>query len=307
MVLAAALLWGTSFPMVEIGLKAGLAPIGFVLLRFLIAAAVLTAICLAMGRFRAELLRDKWIWWLCLVNATGYVAQFAGQASTTASKAALLVNINVLFTALLAGVFLGERVGRGVWAACGIGVLGLFLLTTNGDPRVVLGPSTELRGDVLTFMTGVSWTFYILIAKAYMTRNPGLDILAFTTATFLVSLPFLAGAALLVEGWSAPHGGPAWFAILYLALLPTIVAHLLWQGGLQRVTANSSALLLLLEVVVAVAISVPLLGERMGTVSAVGALLILVAILIAGHAASTGPSEAPPATASPAGDPRRSP
>lgn len=281
MVLVAALLWGTSFPAVEFGLGQGLQPLGFLLLRFTLASSVLVAACLATGRLRLGLLRDPWIWWLCLVNATGYVAQFAGQSLTTASKASLLVNVNVLFTAILAGFFLRERVGRNVWAACGVGIAGLLLLTTNGDPTVLARRGGEFEGDVLTFLTGASWTFYILIAKAYMTRNPGLDILAFTTATLVVTLPFLLASVWLFEGFSAPSTPAGWGTVAYLGLLPTVVAHLLWQQGLQRVSASASALLLLFEVVVAVAISVPLLGERLGALSAVGAILILGAIALA--------------------------
>lgn len=285
MVLVAAFLWGTSFPAVEIGLEAGLRPLGFLLLRFLLASAVLVAVCLATGRLQVRLLRDPWIWWLCLVNATGYVAQFAGQSLTTASKASLLVNVNVLFTAILAGVFLRERVGRNVWAACGVGLAGLVLLTTNGDLAVLGEGHGEFAGDVLTFLTGVSWTFYILIAKAYMTRNPGLDILAFTTATLVATLPFLLASAWIFEGFTAPSTAAGWGSVVYLGLLPTVVAHVLWQQGLQRVSASASSLLLLFEVVVAVAISVPLLGERLGMLSALGAVLILGAIALASHPA----------------------
>lgn len=300
MVLGAALLWGTSFPMVEVGLAGGLRPYAFLYYRYVVATLALLAIAIATRRVRFDLFREPRLLLLGVLNLTGYVTQFVGQDLTTASKASLLVNVNVLLTALLAVWLLRERLGRGLLVGCGLGLVGLFLLTTGGDLSALRWSNKEVLGDALAFVTGVCWTIYILVAKRFLDRNEA-HAISFTLVIFVVTTVLLLPITLFTDGLAYTGRPSAGLAIVYLGLFASVGAFLLWQQGLQETPASVSSILLLFEVVVALAISIPLLGEDLRGWSAVGAALILTSIYLASRAPATQaaapappPAQAPP-------------
>jgi DME family drug/metabolite transporter len=66
----------------------------------------------------------------------------------------------------------------------------------------------------------------------------------------------------------------------YLAVVATVIAYSLLNRGLRVVPAGTAATLGLTEPVVATVLGIVLLGERLTPVSAVGAALVLVAVLV---------------------------
>ena len=125
---------------------------------------------------------------------------------------------------------------------------------------------------------------------------------AFTTALLAITTFMLAVPALVFERF-APVGGPvAWVSIVYLAVFCTSLTFLLWQYGLQEFSATASSIVLLLEILVAVAIGVAFLGERMAGWAVVGGVLVTLAAVLAARA--TSPATPPvPADASPRPNP----
>ena len=73
---------------------------------------------------------------------------------------------------------------------------------------------------------------------------------------------------------------PAWAALLYLGVMCTSVAILLWAMGLEGVSATSSATIMLLEIITALVISIGLLSETLRTYAVIGAILVLTAIYL---------------------------
>ena len=71
-----------------------------------------------------------------------------------------------------------------------------------------------------------------------------------------------------------------WLAAVYLGVLCTSAAILLWAMGLEGVSATASATIMLIEVVTALAISFWLLGETLSEAAIVGAVCVLAAIYL---------------------------
>jgi drug/metabolite transporter (DMT)-like permease len=97
----ASLIWGTSFP----GVKWGLDYVGndmlFLWLRFAVATVVTLSIVLWLKRFSFAVLREPVVWLIGGLNSAAFVAQYVGLNYTTASKTALLVDINVVAVAII--------------------------------------------------------------------------------------------------------------------------------------------------------------------------------------------------------------
>jgi drug/metabolite transporter (DMT)-like permease len=94
--------------------------------------------------------------------------------------------------------------------------------------------------------------------------------------TMFSILPFavLAGPGFFaLSGW-------AWAAIVYTAIVCWVIPYYLWLEGLKYLSASTSTILLLSEIVVAVVASVIVLKEPVTVFSTVGALFIIIAIVL---------------------------
>ncbi len=271
-----AALWGTSFPVVSVAIRGGLDPYVFVFLRFAIAAPVMLAVTKAMGKGVKEVMVSRGVWLIAFLNAVGFICQFVGQKYTEASVAALLVNLSVVMAAAGSAVFLGERLGApkvlGVVLAFG----GTALIATNGDLRSL--SSGTLLGDALYLVAAVAWAGYIVYAKKE-TDEKRWDPVSLAACIVALTAVFVLPAA-LVAGVPGPVSAASWEAIAYTAVFNTAIPFVLYQSGLRYLTASLSAIVLMLEIVVAVVISALFLGETFTAVSAAGAFAVLASILL---------------------------
>lgn len=271
-----AALWGTSFPVISVAIKGGLDPSVFVFLRFALAAPLMLVIAVSLGRDVASMLRDRAVWVVAFFNAIGFLCQFVGQQFTSASVAALLVNLSAVFAAAGGGIFLGERLGGQKAAGVILAFAGAALIATNGDfAGVARG---ELEGDCLYLVAALSWGAYIVYAKK-KTDESHWDPLAGATSIVSLTALFVLPAA-IIAGPSFPVSAYSWGAIVYTAVFNTAIPYVLYQAALRYLTATSSAVVLMLEIVVAVAISVAFLGDRFTLFSLAGAAAVLSSIFL---------------------------
>jgi drug/metabolite transporter (DMT)-like permease len=98
-------------------------------------------------------------------------------------------------------------------------------------------------------------------------------LLLFTMLPLLPTAFFSAGAF-------AALPFDAWLAIFYTAVFCWVIPYYLWLKGLRHLSPVTSAVVLLTEIIVAVAISTFALGEALTAISSVGALLVIIAILL---------------------------
>lgn len=280
----ASLIWGTSFPGVKWGLGYAGNDVFFLWLRFLVASAVTLTIVLLLRRFSLSVLRDPWIWLVGGFNAVSFIAQYVGLTLTTASKTALLVDINVIAVAIVSFFVFRERLNKVQSLGILIGVAGIVLLTADGG---VSFAQDEFLGDMIVYVAGWGWAMFIVLNKKLLSRYTAVEVssAAIATSTVWLVLPVgylgLTGADLTIE----PN---AWAAILYLGVACTSVATLLWAMGLEGVSATASATIMLLEIITALAISISLLSESLRQLAIVGAVLVLAAIYLVASSAPKG-------------------
>jgi drug/metabolite transporter (DMT)-like permease len=274
----AAVLWGTSFPIVSLGIKSGLDPELFVLLRFATAAPMMIVAAKLFGKTLMSTLRLKPVWVLALLNAVGFLSQFIGQSMTDASVAALLVNLSVLVTAVGSVVVLKEKFGRLKSVGVVLALVGIILLTTKGDLALVT--RGQLTGDVLYLLAAFVWGWYMIYNKQ-RTDKERWDPIAVSACIVLLTALFLSPLILLTaNGARIPLSGASWAVILYTAIFNTAVPFTLYQRGLRFLTATSSAIVLMLEIVTAVVISTLFLQEMMNVFSLLGAISVLLSIFL---------------------------
>lgn len=284
----ASLIWGTSFPGVKWGLGYAGNDVFFLWLRFVVASAVTLTVVLLLKRFSLSVLRDPWIWLAGGFNAMSFVAQYVGLTLTSASKTALLVDINVIAVAIVSFFVFRERLNRVQFIGILVGVVGIVLLTADGGMSFA---EDEFLGDMVVYIAGWGWAMFIVLNKKLLSRYSAIEVssAAIATSTVWLLLPVVylgfSGADLSIQ----PN---AWAAILYLGIACTSVATLLWAMGLEGVSATASATIMLLEIITALVISISLLDESLRQLAIIGAGLVLAAIYLV---ASSGPRDEVPA------------
>lgn len=269
----AAVLWGTSFNVNDIGLRS-VGPASFSFLRFALAGIVTLFIAAALGRFSFAPVKRPWFWALAAANAIGFLLQYEGQTFTTPARTALFVNSSAFAVAIFERVFFHERLGARRVLALLVGLGGAALLIVGGDPARLSGG--RLVGDLLTLASGLAWAIFFVMNRKALGEGDPLNVTAWTFAlSAVVLVPFLWSDAAPLHVTSAL----GFLTIGYAGLVTTALAYGLWAFGLRTLRASVSAVLLLVEILVASTVSFSIGRESFGWIEAIGAVLLVAAVV----------------------------
>jgi drug/metabolite transporter, DME family len=220
-----------------------------------------------MGRWR----RVQWS--TAIIGGVGLAvsqAAYFGSADTAGVALATLVTMGTcpVLIALGARYLLGERLTYPRAAAIALALVGLVLLTFG--PHA--GGSDPTLGILLALLSAATYSAVILQGRARQGQGEMLP-------AYVVGMLCLAPIA-AVEG-AVPHGGNVTVAVawlIYLGLVPTVLAYRWFFAGLATVPAATASVIALLESVTAAAIAVGLLGEHLSPESLVGMAVLLIAV-----------------------------
>lgn len=267
-------LWGTSFPAIKIGLQF-MDAYTFVFLRFFFASLIMFAIVLFSKNFTFNF-NKRLILFLGCINGIAYLLQYIGMSYTSASKSSLLVNLTVVWVALLSPILLKEKIGRKKLSGVILSLLGIVFVTTNLDfQSFAIG---NMMGDFIVIAAGMIWAIFILYNKPLVNETKNLMmsltwLLFFTIIPLMPVVPFSAKNFLTLP-WEA------WSAIFYTAIFCWNIPYYIWSKGLRKISAVTSSVILLNEIVVSVIISTIFLGDSLTVVTGIGAVFIMFAIML---------------------------
>jgi drug/metabolite transporter (DMT)-like permease len=273
--IVAGFLWGTSFPAIKIGLQY-MDAYTFAFLRFLVASLVMLSILLLTKNFNLKFNKKRLILFLGVTNGLAYLLQYIGMVFTTASKSSLFINLSAVWVALLSPMLLKERLGSKKITGVMMSLIGVLLMTTNLDFSSL--SQGALTGDLLVIGAGVAWAFFMVYNKPLVKESSNI-VQSMAWLLFFTLLPLLLPAS-FSAGTFGSLPLDAWLAIFYTAIFCWVIPYYLWLKGLKHISPVTSSVLLLTEVIVAVAIAALTLGEVLTVVSGVGAIFIIIAILI---------------------------
>lgn len=275
LILGAAVLWGTT------GTAQTFAPVGlssfWVGTGRLIVAALFFLVWVGINE-RADLAWQRlWLmpWAAIAVAAAGMtvynLAFFAGvKATGVAVGTAVALGSGPLWAGLLQAILTRKNPRRVWWFAVATAVLGLVLTSVGPGDGVTL----TLTGVSLCLISGLSYALYARSTKHIVGRiAPAVGTaIVFTLAAVLAS-PF----AWLLAG-QPQLGGSDLGVMLWLGVVATGLAYLLFSSGLRFVSSATGVALALAEPVTAVILAILIVGERPGLVPLLGLGLILVGL-----------------------------
>jgi len=208
----------------------------------------------------------------------------AGIVRTDVANATLLVNLTPILVGLAAWAMFGER-PRGRFVAGGLAALaGAALLSGAGFGAAPEAErATRALGDALSALTAVWYAAYMLAVKA---ARAGLGTGRVMFWSSVAGAVVLAGVTLAFGDSLAP---PTMLAWVYLVLLG-VLSHAGGQGAiafaLGRLPAGFSALMILVQPVVAAAAAWVMFGEALGRLQLLGGAIVLAGLFFAARAAA---------------------
>jgi drug/metabolite transporter (DMT)-like permease len=287
-----AALWGASWPAGKL-VAQNAPPLAGASWRFILALALLLA-WWGMRQRRVgaplwpELSRRQWAG-LVLAGAVGvygYALFFMlGLQHVPASRAALIVTVNPVFTTLIAAWLFRERFNAVIAAGMALASLGASIVLTDGAPWKLLVGDIG-RGEWLLLGCVAAWVAYTLLGRRLLA---GIDALATTLVTAAAGLGLLLASSLAFEGapaLAAPLAASAevWAALLFLAAGATVLAYAWYFEGVAALGAGGAAAYISLVPVFGVLSSALWLGESIGAPLVLGGALAVGGMVVMNHA-----------------------
>lgn len=273
MVLLAALCWGTTGTAQSFGSGATSAYwVGA--LRLLVSGAFFAVLLGAMrGSMAPTRLPPGPVLLAGLGMAVYNLAFFAGvKATGVAVGTAVALGSGPIWAGLLEALG-GQRPPGRWWLGTALAVAGGILMVAAGSGGA---QSPSAPGIALCLLAGLSYAGYALVnARLVAAAAPASVTAAVFTVAMLIALP----AAAAIAGMPALTARDG-LVVLWLGVVATGVAYLLFSHALRHVSAATGVTLALAEPVTAFVLAVLIVGERPGWSAAGGGLLVLAGLLI---------------------------
>ena len=278
LLLLAATIWGVAFVAQSVGMEY-VGPFTFLASRSVIGALVLMPYILLRekkkGKKRPEdagdvkLLVKGGVCCGCLLFVASILQQ-VGIVYTTVGKSGFITAMYIVIVPILS-IFLKKKAGAKVWVGVVLAVVGLYFLCMTA------GNISLQKGDVLTFLCAVTFSFHILTVDYFAPQLDGvkLSCIQFATCGVLSTIGMFLFETPTVDAVLA-----AWLPILYAGALSSGVAYTLQIVGQRGMNPTVASLLMSMESVISVIAGWAILNQTLSGRELIGCVLMFCAIIL---------------------------
>jgi drug/metabolite transporter (DMT)-like permease len=275
-----AAVWGTGFVAQRLA-TALLSTFYYNAGRFLVAALAVYALTrLVPTKAETDAQRDasrpatRRLPWMALAGVLLFAAaglQQAGLVTTSIGNASFITGLYVVLVPLFLWGMWKQRIGWLSWAAVGVAVAGVMLLSLQGELRLAPGDLLELAGAVM-------WAMHIILVGRL--AGQGTDVLALSLVQFITCGLLNLAFALVLEPQGLASLAGAWPVVLYSGLVPIGLGFTLQITGQKHAPPVDAAIILSMEAVFATLFGFVFLQEGLTPRQLLGCGLILAAMLL---------------------------
>lgn len=270
------LFWGVNWPAIKLSVDE--VPVWTYRAICLLAGAI--GIFIVARATRAPLLiprRDlKWVLVAGLGNITfWHLFSAIGVSLMLPGRASILAFTMPLWAAVIAAIWLGEKMDGLRMAGLCVGLLGLAVLVVPDWRSLAAAP----YGPLFMLLAAISWAFGTVALKAHDFSMPTTTLVGWQMV--LGGLPIFAGA-LIFDGDFSPSGVSAlgWSAVIYSALIPMVYCHWAWFRVVAIYPAVVAAIGTLAIPVVGVISSALITHDPIGWAEILSLTLVIAALFL---------------------------
>ena len=218
-------------------------------------------------------------YWVLLLGATQGVVQmslllFGMQFGMPAGLASLVLQMQVLFTTLLAFMLLGEKPGRAQYAGIAISLVGMIVIAST-----MPGGGT-LIGFGIVILAALTWATSNIVVKFAGTD----DVISLVAWAHVIGILPLLALSYGLEGQNEIFhilAELSWFRVGEIAFLGGILTFggfTLWSYLMRKNSASTVAPFSLIIPIAGMTSTALILGEELSTLRMAGAGLVLVGL-----------------------------
>lgn len=269
-------IWGGMYVVVKI-LVAVIPPLELVWMRYLIALVALVIIGLVTRQNWRIKRRHFGI--IIAIAIIGYVisivTQETGTMLSTAQMGAIITSTTPAFMVLFASLILKERLTLKKAISVSLATIGVIAIVGFDDINM-----SSMLGGVSLIIAALTWALMSVLIKRLPSDYSQIVVTTYSTLiAFIVLTPFVITKLpqIDINDLTNPTilGG-----LIYLGVISTSIAFLLWNRGLQMLNASSGGVFFFVQPVVGTLLGWLILGETISITFWVGSVLILLGVLI---------------------------
>ena len=272
LIIVAAASFATSPIFARIAYNAGANPNTFLFIRFAIAATVL-ALIMVFRDFQWP--RGRLLTSLILIGGVCFAGlNLSFYTALTLAPVNLVIVIAYMYPALvtlLSALFLKQPITNQKIAALFLTLVGVMVTTG-------LDWGGQYFGIFLAISTAVFYSAYFTFGSLSIRKAGPVP----SSTVIFISVAVVYGVLMIIQGFKLPTALSGWTAIILCALFSTVFGIVCLYEGLKRIDPANTAMISTLEVVVATALAVLILGETMSLSKIIGACMIISAVIILG-------------------------
>lgn len=287
MYLVAAFLFALNGSVAKAQIEAGLSAAQVTEVRTFGCALVLLVYLLITKRSSLRVRRSEWPF-LLLFGVLAYAMTpffyFVSVSLLPVAIAALLAFLAPVLVALWLRFVKKEKVGRSIWVALALVIIGLLLVS-----QAWAGWTLNPLGILFGLITAAALAAYLLLGESGTKRRDVMSLafygFAIATVTWSILAPWwnfpwatLSSTTSLFDG--AMAGVPVWTLVL-LMIAVSVVPFVLVLMSLQRIGAQRGGILGTTEPIWAALIAFVMLGETLTPVQGFGGLVVLTGVIVA--------------------------
>ncbi len=270
-------IWGSSFMFIKLGLLGGMGPLTLVMLRLLFGAASMALLARKLGEHLPRSGRILGVIFIvALVNNTLPFSLITWGEQYIPSGLASILNSTVpLFAVVISHFTLSDE--RFSWSrvvGVTVGFVGVSILFA--PDLFTHGLSGAVLGQLAIILAALGYATGSVITRKYLqgVSSATLSALQLSFALLWVTIPALAWE----KPWTMQPTAQAWFSALWLGLLGTGLAYLLFFQLIKSIGATPTTLVTYVIPIFAVVFGVIFLGEQLYWAQLAALTLIAVGV-----------------------------
>lgn len=269
-VAVAAVIWGSNGVIVN---QVSLDAYGIAFFRVLFASLALAPVLLLTQR--NELLRTAKAWRsmfaLGVFLSLGWAFLFCSMKLIAIASAVLLNYMAPVFVALLAPLFLKEKIEKTTVFALTLCIVGMLVISSQQD----LAGGLTFLGVLCGLLAGLAYAGFIILSKKTVSNYSGSAVAFYS---YLASIVFLSPS---FASMNLPESLTSWMLLLILGVFNTGFAVTLYLNGLRLIKAQKAVVFTYLEPASATVFGLLFLAQQPTIHMLIGGLLILFASYLA--------------------------
>jgi drug/metabolite transporter (DMT)-like permease len=276
--LLAVIIWGASFVATKFALRYT-SPDAVVWMRFSVGVVILGIG--AFGRRQVTLPRPGEWFYFALLGFLGITfhqwLQSTGLVTSQATTTSWIVSTIPIFMAILAWLFLKERLIW--WQAAGIVIstVGVLVVVARGNLGLLALGKFGTVGDFLVLISALNWAVFSILSRRGLRKYPAIMMMFYVMAfgwIFSSILFFFSGGF----GQLHPILWDGWLAIGFLGIFCSGLAYIFWYDALQSLPVAQTGAFLYIEPIVTVFVAAIVIGEKLTLSTMLGGLMILTGV-----------------------------